>query len=295
MGMIFSLEQNEPRDLGRTNVLEVARIVREAADANKRTILMVSGPPAVGKSTVLKQLVEHLKRFHGINSVICDPDDRHDVRKGEVPLKKGRRSMQNTLVWAFDELKRPSRDMLVFPDAGDDLGMRYMILVAAMVLSHVWNWFVCTFKLSLREIHFNFIQLKVEAFWWDALIRNLFRDRQVDPILFFNAVRGVDSTFERMCELSHAFGIIENGLSAEQQVLFDWLFEKEPTCEFIHPIFGKCTRVLRKSPFLFLNRCNCRFNLTMGSGFADSKVKSYCADHSFRMRGKVVVKWPVEG
>lgn len=53
----------------------------------KRLIILYHGYPASGKSRHIKELVLHFLRFFSLKVFVVDPDDRHQIIKGEVPAE----------------------------------------------------------------------------------------------------------------------------------------------------------------------------------------------------------------
>lgn len=196
----------------------------------KRLIILYHGYPASGKSRHIKELSLHFLRFFSLKVFVVDPDDRHQIIKGEVPPEVGRTAMRIALLRFIIELLKPSLNPIVVADAGDNQGMRDSMIYMALAVCELWNRLAP--KLGLRKYQTHIHLVKVDCkWWWVAFCRNAVRDRQVDPILFGDAVNGVERTFEAMIELCDTWGVVDSGLSKRNAQLLRWLYQ-EKQCDY---------------------------------------------------------------
>ncbi len=189
----------------------------------KRLIILYHGYPASGKSRHIKGMIRDFLRFFSLKVTLVDPDDRHQIAKGEVPPEVGRQAMRIALLrFVFVLLKRSTNPIAV-ADAGDNQGMRDAMIYMVLALCELWNRLAP--RIGLREYLTHLHLVKMECEWWVALCRNAVRDRQVDPILFGDAVNGVERTFESMKELCHTWEKVDSGLSEINARLLRWLYQ----------------------------------------------------------------------
>jgi hypothetical protein len=208
----------------------------------KRLVILYHGYPASGKSRHIKVLMLHFLRFFSLKVFLVDPDDRHQIIKGEVPAEVGKKAMRIALLRFIIELLKPSLNPIAVADAGDNQGMRDSMIYIVLALCELWNRLAP--KLGLRKYQVHIHLVKMDCEWWVALCRNAVRDRQVDPILFGDAVHGVESTFEAMIELCDTWEVVDSGLSEKNAQLLRWLYQ-EKQCDYnLLPegsVFGRLT------------------------------------------------------
>jgi hypothetical protein len=219
-----------------TDVFKLKKISK-----GKRLVILLHGYPASGKSRYAKRLIRDFLRIFSLSVILIDPDDRHQITKGEVPPEVGRKAMRIALKRFVIELLKPSGNPIVVADAGDNQGMRDSMIYMALAVCGLWNKLAPLMGLREYQTHIHLAMVQSD-YWWVALCRNAVRDRQVDPTLFGDAVKGVERTFESMKELCDTWEIVESGLSERNTQLLRWLYQEKQCSYNLLPegsVFGR--------------------------------------------------------
>jgi hypothetical protein len=216
---------SNPTQLFGVDVFQLKKV-----SAGKRLIILYHGYPASGKSRHIKELILNFRKFFSLKVILIDPDDRHQITKGEVPAEVGRKAMRIALLRFIVELLRPSLNPIVVADAGDNQGMRDSMIYIVLALCELWNRLAPKLGLRKYQTHIHLVKIDCE-WWWVAFCRNAVRDRQVDPILFGDAVNGVERTFEAVKELCDTWEVVDSGLSDKNAQLLRWLYQGEK-CDY---------------------------------------------------------------